>query len=270
MNDCSYHMTFKIRAAIANRDLRTVKRLAATCPAILHHDTPHQWPVIHECISGNCVDLELMELFISSGGDVNRKTESGVSLAYLAAVHCEGSEVERALRNSGASLTDYEAAVVTITTNSEDDGKMLIPKIRKLLDRTTDLRDQVGDRGFSLLHHAINSLMFDLVPLLLDYKFDPNKKTFLGQTPLGMCSSVSAPDGQVCRDLLLRFGATQTDQEQLAALIVARKNAEAIKALKKSPLLMHSYIPRSGYPLHIAAQFDRDSTLVEYLLSHRV
>src|SRR5467141_2643841 len=86
MSDCSYEMVQEIRAATERADLLVLKRLAPKCPALLHHDTPHRWPVIHDCVSRGCVDLELLNLFVRTGGDVNRRTESGVSLAYLAAI----------------------------------------------------------------------------------------------------------------------------------------------------------------------------------------
>src|SRR5689334_7166569 len=145
--DCSYEITAEVRTAIQRDDLRTVKKLIAKCPAILHHNIPHKWPVIHECLSRGCLDLELLELFVRTGGDVNQRTESGVSISYLAAMLCKKEELVQFLKENGATMSPCEEATVLMKDTTPENRRKHISQFRKLLETDPHLVHEAGDRG---------------------------------------------------------------------------------------------------------------------------
>lgn len=270
MNDCSYGMTFEIRAAIEKHDLKTVKKLTAKCPAVLHHNAPHRWPIIHECMSSGCVDIELLELFLRTGGDVNRRTESGVSLAYLGSMLFERNDLVIFFQKNGARMSLYEEVIILMKGSTPQNREKQISKARGFLNSDPNLVHQVGDRGLTLLHYAVSQYAYEFVPMLLDFGSDPNKVTSIGQTPLGIFPGVNSSDDEACRQLLLRSGAFLSEREKMVEWILTGKNAEVMDLWDKAPNLINGFVYPRGHYLHIAAQCGTDSTLVEYLLQNKV
>jgi len=269
MADCSYEIALEIQKAIEKADLGTIKRLAERCPFVLLHDTSHQWPVIHECLSRGCVDLELVKLFLQAGGDVNRRTESGVSLAYLASKLYEENDIVTLLKQNGAKMSVYEEAIAIMDSTTFETTQPQCAKFQQLLSDNPALVHKVGHRGLTLLHHAVQ-YRYAFVPLLLQCGANPNTVTFVGQTPLGMCPPVNTAEDQSCRETLLRFGAKLSDCEKAAELIQAGKSAEVISLWEKCPQLVNKFLLPGSHCLHLAAQFSTDLKMIEYLLSHSV
>ena len=184
MNGYSDNLSVEIRAAIKKHDLRTVKKLAAKCPALLQHVTPHEWPIIHECMSCSCVDLELLELFVATGGDVNWRTPSGVSLVYPAALLHERGDLIAFLKSNGAHMSLYEQGVILMSETGRDDQRKRLDQFRALCNENPNFVHEVGDQGVTLLYYAVDQLKFEFVPLLLECGSNPNTITHGGESPL--------------------------------------------------------------------------------------
>lgn len=164
----------------------------------------------------------------------------------------------------------YEQAIILINDLSSEQKRKQLSQFRGLLRDNPNLVHTVGDQGITLLHHAVSHLKFEFVPVLLDSGANPNTTTHFGQSPLGICSGMKSPEGDAGRNILLSYGAVQSEHERIVALTRHGKSLEAIDALNKSPELLNRFAYPGAHGLHYAAQYCPDSTLVEYFLERKV
>jgi ankyrin repeat protein len=261
-----------IERTVEERDLKEVRRILRAYPYLFHFEIPHGWPVLHRCMDNACADLQLAKMFLAAGGDVNRKTNSGVSLLFLACAHACGEETPSYLRTQGARMSNFEEAVVALTSGISEEQETTA--IRRLVDVEPGIVRQRGDNGFTLLHWTMSEGSNpDVVRLLLERGADATAITYTGKSVLGS-RNYSEPEEMACFELVASKGAKYTQVEQFIRWIRDDEDEEVIKILKKQPILRNAWCPgdrgASGSLLHTAVWFGKGDRLVliKYLLEH--
>jgi ankyrin repeat protein len=262
------NLLFEVLLAIEHADLKSVRRLLEKHPHLFHFEVSHGWPVLHRCLAKHCIDLDLAKSYIAAGGDVNRKANSGVSLAFLAATMADGQKILQFLTSCGGQMSSFERAVIALTM--ELDENRVKRTIIELLEREPGLAQQAGDNGFTLLHHAV-PFHYPIAALLLERGADPNALTFSGRSPLGLCGEPSDEAGMSCYELLVARGARYTSVEQLIKMIRDDEDEQVIKQIEADAKLVNAWYPSPFGPLlHVAAWLGKGVTLVDYILMRRV
>src|SRR5689334_8892445 len=111
---------------IEKKDLEGLKSLLGKRPNVFHLEAPYGWPLLHRCIAKPgqklCLDLDLVKLFVAIGGDVNQKTDSGLSLLFLATVNSFSVKmgIPTFLAQVGARMSNFEQIVAAFMTTDED------------------------------------------------------------------------------------------------------------------------------------------------------
>lgn len=219
------------------------------------------------CLAVGCADLDLVRLYTSTGGDVHRRTNSGVTLCYLAASAGAGQGILDYLMGCGARMTDFERGVTGLSNVTDRERVMAI--LKELLGENPGLVNDTGDQGLTLLHHAIHNFQYAVVSMLLERGANPNALTFPGQSPLGLCRR-STEEGRACCALLRGKGARLTEREQIRVWIVEGENQQVIHALERAPHLVHAWDPSVGPFLHVAAWLAEGTVVLQHLLGHGV
>jgi ankyrin repeat protein len=247
----------------------TVKRLLTAHPYLFHLDDSG-WPVPHRCISDPVnvplLDLDLAKLFVAHGADLNRKTDSGLSLLFLAATNSRTKDIADYFVTCGAQMSSFEESVATIM--KEKDNRAAKAKIEKILQKEPELIHYRGHAGFSLLHHAVRHHRLELAGLLLDLGSDPNVLTTEGESPLGLARGLADED-IASRGLLKKKGAKLTLREVIADLLYEEKDDEALKCFEANPPLIHTWYQQQSM-LHIAVLSAKSARIVSYILDHGV
>ncbi|MDB6028702.1 MAG: hypothetical protein JWM68_4925 [Verrucomicrobiales bacterium] len=257
----------KILRHIEANNLHDTKKLLKEKPYLFHFEQDG-WPILHRCIAKRCVDLEVVELFILAGGDVNRKTESGTSLAFLAASNSDHRGIRDLLVLNGGEMSTFEKGVIIMMTNLNDRQTKAI--ISNMLRRDPLLASQCGANGFTLLHHATANFRFSIVRLLLKSGANPKAITCAGRSTLGLLGCPLTNEEIACRKLLIAYGAEYTALEQLIEMIRKGKDDEVANWLQGAPRMMNSLIPPFGPLLHVSVLLANSDELTKYLLQHGV
>jgi len=259
---------------IEKKDLEGLKSLLGKRPNVFHLEAPYGWPLLHRCIAKPgqkpCLDLDLVKLFVAIGGDVNQKTDSGLSLLFLATVNSFSVKmgIPTFLAQVGARMSNFEQIVAAFMATDEDDSRKVKTVLAKLLKADPSLATRSGDKGMTLLHHAVRQRQFHAVPLLLDAGADPNSLTSSGASPLGLCPVTE--EGLAGRKVLLSRGANFTPREQLLELIREGKNDAAIARFESDRTMLKAWIPGLGSFLHFAVAFGEGTAVVQCLLKKGV
>jgi len=258
-----------VLSGIESSDLTMVRQLLRERPYVFHFEIRHGWPILHRCIARRCADLNLVKLFVAQGGDVNRKTDSGVSLAFLAATMPDDQEILKYLISIGGRMSSFEEAVMVLTTELDENHAKAT--ISKLLDKEPLLVNQTGDSGFTLLHHAVYNYRYAIVGVLLERGANVNSVTCSGKSPLGFCGEPKNADGMTCYELLVAKGAHYTSFEQLEKLIRDGEDDEVIKRLELDPRLVNAWFaPPLGPILHVSVWLGTGVKLTDYLVKRQV
>ena len=148
-------------------------------------------------------------------------------------------EILKFLISNGGRMSNYERAVLALTTGLKHDRAKEI--ISDLLDKQPELVHHTGDDGLTLLHHAIVNSHYEVVPFLLERGADPNALTCTGMSPLGLCGEPPEKEGMDCYELLAAKGSFYTTMERLIKMIRDDDDEEAISVLKKEPRLLNAW-----------------------------
>ena len=105
----------QLTTAIEQRDCGAVRRLRTEHRYLLHFELTPGWPVLHRCIVQGCADVGLLKLFVANGGDVQRETDGGASLAFLAATTARAEVLGECLNSCGARMTPFDSPPPSIT-----------------------------------------------------------------------------------------------------------------------------------------------------------
>src|SRR5258708_2863810 len=128
---------------IERKDLEALKTLLGKHPYVFHFEAPCGWPILHRCMAkpwqNPCVDLDLVKLFAANGGDTNQRTDSGLSLLFLATINssCVKMGIPAFLAQCGGKMSSFEQAVATLM-NAGDDTRRVKATIEKLLKDEPD------------------------------------------------------------------------------------------------------------------------------------
>jgi ankyrin repeat protein len=261
-----------IEMGIAERDLKAIKRVLKQHPHLFNFEIPHGWPVLHRCLDNTCADVELVKMYFASGGDINRRTNSGASLLFLSGSHARGKQVAALLRSLGAEMSPYERGVVTLASILGEREKL--ESMRGLIRARPEIVQERGDNGLTLLHHALaNARHYEMAKLLLESGADPNAVSYSGTSPLGCCGFSTEKEQRRVFDLLLSKGAEYTLIERLEKLIHDEKEEEVVRVLEGEPRLANAWCTGSVGPLlHAAVWLGTSEKLIllKYLLRQKV
>lgn len=203
--------------------------------------------------------------FVMSGGDVNNRTNSGVSLAFLAAAALELKDIFDYLTSVGAVMTNYEKAVLAITAEADWDRAKEV--IVSLVKSDRGLIRHTGDGGLTLLHHAAINMHFKVAEFLVANGADVNALTYLRNSPLGLCGDLTDESVKDLTQLLKSNGAVCTQNERIIQLIRESQTKEVIDLISTKPMVKNVWFPPPFGPiLHVAAWLGNDIKLVEFLL----
>jgi ankyrin repeat protein len=256
-------------SAIRKNDLWTVRRLLKENPYLFHINDRYCWPIMHLCLAERCVDLELVKLFVRSGGNVNEKTNSGLSLVFLAATMPSLYLIQNYLESCGARMSSFEEAVALLIAGKE--GKNIEVEIVRLLEKEQNLICAIGDRGYTLLHHAVSNFHYSVAAILIERGADPNALTFSGRSLLGFCGEPTDSEGMTFYELLIRKRVIYTPLERLEKMIRDGQDGEAIQWLKSNHGMINAWIPSASGPvLHCAVWLSHGTKVAEYLLKSGV
>jgi ankyrin repeat protein len=251
-------------------DLQLLKPLLKQKPWLFHTHVEYEWPLLHRCMMLGTVDVELLEMYIKKGGDVNRKTSGGESLLFL--LHFSGQfgdkrHLDALLRTAGATMSAYEEAVVVMR---HGDSKLPVTeKVIDIVSRNLSLVHWRGINGYSLMHWAARYHNAEIVKYLLDHGADINVLSHDQCTPLGMTSNRSDV-GIALYDMLREYGAKRTENEEVNAKIRWGTDADidwVINWFIDHPTQLHAWSPPpSRNPwLHIAVRYVQ-AKMVVFLL----
>lgn len=258
----------QVLSEIEKRNLQSVKELLKDHPYIFHFEDRYGWPVAHRCLAdpanNPCFDLELARLYVASGANVNRRTDSGLSLLSLASMNFKGAQMAEYFVSCGARMSSFEEAVLAIFRGEKSRDVATI--LKRLLKKERELARQVGPGGMGLLHYAARAYMPPVVRLLLDSGADPNLLTFEDRSPLGLSGGVGDEKLEI-RKLLISRGANFSPMEQVVEFFFDGKDEEAIQILEREPKLVKAwYTP--GTMLHAAVWYAQKAKCPKYLLEH--
>src|SRR5207302_11230657 len=97
--------------AIEARDLPAARTVLEKYPYLFNFDLPLGWPILHQCLREPgyrpLADVPLVKLFVDKGGDVNRRSATGVSLLFLASANAFAGDIAQYLTKCGASMRSY-------------------------------------------------------------------------------------------------------------------------------------------------------------------
>jgi uncharacterized protein len=258
----------QILSELEQENLPRVKELLKDHPYIFNFEDRYGWPVAHRCLADPvnypCFDLELARLYVASGANVNRRTDSGLSLLFLASMNFKGAAIAEYFVSSGARMSSFEEAVLAIYRGQ--DSRKVTTILKRLLKKEPELARQVGPGGRGLLHYAARRYMPPVVRLLLDSGANPNLLTFEDRSPLGLSGGV-VDEKLEMRKLLISRGANFTPVEQVVEFFFDGKDEEAIQILEREPKLVNAwYSP--GTMLQAAVWFAQKAKCPRYLLEH--
>src|SRR5689334_12668854 len=133
--------------AIRARDLKAVKKIVRDHPHLLQFEVEYEWPIMHQCIASDCADKDILKLYLAHGGDCKRKTNSGVSLLFLASAHSGNEAIANLLYAEGARLTPFEQAVLVLFSPHEEEN--VTAEVLRLLDEHPAILHERGDKGYT-------------------------------------------------------------------------------------------------------------------------
>jgi ankyrin repeat protein len=258
-------ITTELLGKIDSRDLDGISKLLAQYPYLFNFELFFGWPIIHLCFVKRCVSLETIKSYIAAGGDVNRRTSSGVSLLFLARGMPDGQLLSELLHSAGAQMSKFELCVLTLE-NELNDG-IAQQQISRFVKEEPTLLCRVGDKGFTLLHHALSNFRYEIAIFLVKAGADSRVVTSEGRSCLGFFGLSVDEEGVSCFNLLRARGAQFTLREEILTAISDGKDSEVIALVQKQPELTHAWIPSRGPILHVAAWVGKNVGLLEGLLA---
>jgi hypothetical protein len=252
-------------------NLCKLKPLLQQKPWLFHINEQYEWPLLHRCMILGTVDVELLELYIKNGGDVNGKTAGGESLLFLLHFSVRFGQrrdaLDARLRSAGATMSAYEEAVILMRCG--EDKSQVIKKVINLISHNPSLVHWRGLNGYSLMHWAARHHNAKIVKYLLDHGADINLLSHDQCTPLGMTSDRS-DEGIALYNMLREYGATMTECEEVDVKIRWGTDAEidwVINWFIDHPHSLHAMSPplvRNPW-LHIAVRYVQ-TKMVKFLL----
>jgi ankyrin repeat protein len=259
----------EILTNIVSKNLKKVKELLSANAYVLHYNTPYGWPIMHRCLSAGCVDLDLVNIYIGRGGNVNKKTDSGVSLLFLAAKMANAAEVQKLLESHGAIMSLFEKAVIYLTCGYEESE--IDSEVTKLLNDNPYLTHHVGCGGYTLLHHAVANFHYSIARILVGKGAELNAITSNGQSPLGLSGEPGEDEGINFRGFLIRKGAEYAPLEKIEKMIRELSGEDVIKYFKQAPTMANAWVPSSSGPvLHCAVWLGNSIELIAFLLKLKI
>src|SRR5437879_2899129 len=173
---------------LKNGNPSVVRDLLFQHPYLFHFDIGNGEQIMHRGLSqpakNSFVDLELTERFLAAGGQVDRTSSFGESLLFLAESHGFPKEVVAYLKLNGATMSQYERAVILLS--SVEDTDLVVSCVKSFIDQEREIVNKVGSAGYTLLHHAAQNFQLKAAQLLLERGSNPNALSNSGISPLGL------------------------------------------------------------------------------------
>lgn len=162
-----------------------------------HGNTPFMYSVA----AGN---MELVEIFIKMGGDINQRNNSGCGLLTKAALVGEQSLI-KCLTHAGARRSDFIDSMLRQASKSIN-----VKLMQELIEEGANVNGESTSRGNTPLHKVILSMLkmqqqrapysFNAIILLANSKANFKAKNHKGETPLELAQS--GYDAELVRLLL--------------------------------------------------------------------
>ena len=218
--------------------------------------------LLHYCLQHENTPLMFFKNLKTFNINFNQKTKYGRTPLSFAKQYCN-DKIINFLESVGSKMNDMEFIIYEFQNRLEEDYndiKLLIEKHKEYIY----FRDE---EGFTLLHHAVLSDIYEIAYWLIEKQADLNAISYTNRSVLG-CSKITITEDQELQYYLISKGAKYTELEQLTELI--KKNDKNIYSfLDEHYYLLHSSPYYFGSLLQAATVWNYVN-FVSYLLDRGV